>query len=166
MNFLRRFVERRLMRRLPIPDEDQVTRSIYNPPMGRDLANLIWPEPFQFSSNNNYCESVIWREFVRKISRVHKIGCKRQRQLRAQGRDKTYTGALTAVVADIRKFRNQNDHGFSVIHEPGEGIHHAHIAYDLSATSQLTKGDKMDLRWALKLIFDEKAPHKCPEDQR
>lgn len=152
-----------LGKRQQIFDDHMVSRSVFDPPMGKDLANLVWREVFQFPSDNQQCESVIWRKFAPKITRVHRIECRRQRVLRAKGRKKTYTGALTACVGRIREFRNPNNHGFLVSHEPSEGIHHVHIQYQVSPNNPLTRSDKNELKFALKVIFDDRSPHTCPE---
>ena len=144
-----------------IPDKAKVSRMIFDPQMGADVAKLVWEAVFQFPSDREYCESVVWRRFAPADSCVHSIGCKRQRDLRSERRNKTYKGTITAHVWKIREFRNPNNHGFHVIHAPSEGIHHAHIRYDISPDKKLTKIDKNELRFALKKIFSVSSPHNC-----
>lgn len=73
-------------------------------------------------------------------------------------------GCVTAKVEKIRQYKNQNDHGFIVVHEPDEGIQHAEIGYDKSDVQEFTKNDKSELRYALEKIFNRKSPHTCPPD--
>ncbi len=150
------------LKRERIPDADNVSRWIFHPPMGKDIAELVWQNVFAFPSANAQCESVVWRKYAPDISDVHRMGCERQKQLRAEGKDKTYVGALTAYVRDIRGFRNKNNHGFFVIHEPSEGIYHAHIGFNASPDNEFTKSDQKELKFALIKIFADSSPHTCP----
>lgn len=145
-----------------IPNEDFVSRLIFDPPMGPDLKNLIWTEAFRLQSDSNYCDSIVWRKYVPDMKFLHSLGCKRERNFQYQGKDKVYRGSITAEVVSIRRHKNPNGHGFCVVHEPKEGQSHAHICYDIAPDKDLTKNDKNDLRMALiKNIFTDRSAHKC-----
>ncbi len=153
------------LRREWISDADNVSRWLFRPHMGHDVANLIWDHVFLFPPSRGYRESIVWRKYASDINDVHRLGCEDQWRRRQAGRNHTYFGCATARVGDIRQFKNPNNHGFCVIHEPSEGIHHAEVRIDLARGKKLTRKDRSELRFALKKIFDTKDTHSCPEKE-
>jgi hypothetical protein len=150
-----------------IPDEDRVSRWLFDPPLGDDLTALgedhLFKKVFEFEGGK--CESLLWRKYASTIEEVHDLGCKQQRLLRTKGRDKTYMGAITGVVGEVRTFKNINGHGFDVVHRPDgdQGIQHAEVCYALALDKSFTRNDKAELRLALvRQIFTEVNDHQCP----
>lgn len=82
-----------------IPDQDAVSRLLFEPSMRREDTDLFWEATFQFPSDQGQVESVVWRAKVIPISGVHAFGCAKQASDRAKGKHKsTYFGAITGTL--------------------------------------------------------------------
>lgn len=140
---------------LDIGSFDFVSRHIFAPSMGKTLpeSELNWGNVFQFSTKHDALESLVWRKFAPDADCVDSLGRISVQQALRLGRTKSYLGSRSALVGDIRAYRNKNGHGIKVFHAPSEGIHHAHITYDRNPASDLTKNDKSELKFQLKRIF-------------
>ena len=137
-----------------IPSQDDISRLVDYPRMYEDHKGLIWSEVFQFP--NSRPESVVWRKYATNDAEVHEIGLHRERSKKEANPDSKmqYAGFVTATVSDICRIKNIHGHGFKVLHEPHEGIHHAEISYSSGPTA-LTKPDKAELKLMLYKCFSE-----------
>lgn len=138
---------------------ESIYRHIFFPHMYNNFNKLLWMSVFEFPGGE--CESTIWRRYVHPMENIHRLGCERERVLKATNPDKQYRGAIWARVRDVRRFRNRNNHGFYVVHEPAEGEHHVHICYHVSPGTQMTRNDKNELKFALERIFSDVLLHAC-----
>lgn len=145
--------------KLAVPGEAWVSRQIFDPPMGPDIAALQWKIVFEFP--NGQGESLIWRRFAPQLSCVHSLGCQRESQAASTSRPRHYKGAVSCTVDAVLTFRNPNGHGFRVVHEPAEGIHHLHIEYDPAPDKRMSKSDKSELKLKLGEIFSDVSSHNC-----
>lgn len=143
-----------------VPDEDDVSRHLFAPSMGAANSDLIWPAIFMFKTERGYCESLVWRKYAEALADVHELGCIKQSNDRAAGKNCTYFGALTANVGGVRAIRSKNGAKLSVMHHPAEGIHHVHIC--LVQGDRITKNDKTELKKAVQDHFSERSDHTCP----
>lgn len=154
-----------------MPDEDDVSRWVFYPHMTNNERELIWSGVFMFS--NNRPESVVWRKYLEQIQQVHDHGCIREEFVNRSRRLESkpvlrYEGALTAQVGRIRRIRSLNNYKFCVVHDPsgGQGIYHAHIAYDVGPDQSLTKHDKIELKSLLKDVFSDLAMYSCERNDK
>lgn len=147
------------IQREKIPGGESICRHIFFPHMYNKFNELVWMNVFEFPGSQ--CESTIWRRYVNRMEDIRRLGCERERELKATNPEKQYRGAIWARVRDVRRFRNPNNHGFYLVHEPAEGEHHVHICYHVSPGTQMTKNDKNELKLALKRIFSDVLPHAC-----
>jgi hypothetical protein len=149
-----------------IPDEDYISRLLDWPSMYEEGGKGLLAANLFFTFPDGQPESVVWRKYAPAEADVHAIGCQREAVKRVSKPHARYTGCRTAHVGTVRAYRTARGHGFSVAHEPSEGIHHAEVAYraanEATATS-LKKADKGELRLALcTLLFQAEALHSCP----
>ena len=143
-----------------IPDDDFVSRLLFDPSMRNEDRDLIWPAIFQFPSDQGQCESVIWRGKVASIAEVHTLGCAKQVSDRSKGRSKsTYFGAITGNVGTVRALRSATGKFFEVVHKPDEGEEHAHMTFSAGTS----KNDRNSLKLLLNSAFGPLEPHACPE---
>ena len=147
--------------KLSIPGSAKVSRLVFDPPMGSNMRDLVWPQVFQFQSKNGHVESLVWRRFAPEDGCVHAIGLIMEAKIKESGRSKDYVGNISALVDEILSYRNQHGHGFSVVHDPKEGLHHVHIGYS-QGPQPMTKQDKADLKVKLELIFSEQSGYQRP----
>jgi len=152
-----------------IGNDELLSRQVFHPPMFPDGVLLLVRALFEFPGGQ--CESLVWHRYAAGLDGIHRMGCERQTELRQRqlsaGRnaDKTYVGAATARAVDITQYRNPNGHGFSLCHEPAEGIHHVHVCYDSVPGSQpMTRGDKGEIKLKLAEIFHALSRHVCPDE--
>ena len=136
-------------------NEEAISRLIYCPRMYDAYKGLIWQVVFEFPKNT--CESVVWRKYAADDEDVHYLGGKVEEQKKLRRPDVEYVGFISANVGDVRSIKTANGHGFTVMHEPNEGIHHVHICYDLTCERHLTKNDKNELKLLLRKTFDDEA---------
>ena len=142
-----------------IPDLHGVSRLLFEPSMRDEYKDLLWPAIFQFPSADGCVESVVWRRHARTLKDVHKIGCEKQTNDRAKGRSRsTYFGSITGNVAAIRGLRSKSGISITVVPEPSEGIHHAHLGF----SAGYTKVDRTELKVMLHTRFGSLDPHSCP----
>lgn len=141
-----------------IPDEDDTSRLMFEPAM-RGLDNeIIWHNVFMFRTEDNFCESVVWRRYAASADDVNMFGCAKQHGDRAKGKLRsTYFGYITGNVAAIRSLKSAKGIHLAVIHAPEEGRHHAHITFQAGST----KNDRNELKYLLRTTFGELAPHTC-----
>jgi hypothetical protein len=140
-----------------IPNRDSVNRQIDFPNMYNDVKDLIWENVFQFLEGQP--ESVVWGKYAPTPDDVHRIGCEREANTRERKPQMRYVGYLPSTAGVIRDIKTRPGHGFSVIHAPLEGIHHAEIAYRATADRKLTKGEKTELKFALRQVFGDLVPY-------
>ena len=144
-----------------IPNGGMVSRHIWPPAMGEDFDKLIYHNVFQFAKEYGSCESLVWRKFAPHIGCVHAIGCYAQLK-QPKHRKRYYSGAISAEVDAVRNFKSKRGHGFKIIHEPSEGIHHVHITLDKSPDVEFNKGDRSELLIALMtVLFKDQSEHSC-----
>jgi hypothetical protein len=143
-----------------IPEDDEVSRLLFAPLMGAPGGDLVWDNVFQFPSADGYCESVVWRKYAPTIADVHLLGCNKQYTRPADKKLITYTGAITATVANILKLASKNGVKFKVEHYPPDGIYHVHVAYEFDGT--ISKNDKVELKSELRKVFGQRSDHTCP----
>jgi hypothetical protein len=144
--------------KLPISRSAKVSRLVFDPPMGADMDDLVWRQVFQFQEKHGQLESLVWRRFAPEDNCVHSIGRMRETDIKLEGRDKKYVGSISTIISDILNYRNANGHGFNVVHDPKEGIHHVHICYDPAVHAPMTKNDKNELKVKLLEIFSDRSP--------
>jgi hypothetical protein len=141
-----------------IPDQDAVSRLLFEPSMRREDKDLFWENIFQFPSDQGQVESVIWRAKVVPISGVHALGCAKQASDRTKGKNNSaYFGAMTGNVGAIRALRSPTGKFFTVKHVPTEGEEHSHIGFSEGASKNDRNGLKFQLRW----VFGALEPHAC-----
>ena len=137
-----------------IPDNDAVSRLVDYPHKYSSEHDLIWHSIFEFPSRD--CESHVWRKYAPEHNDVHDIGRAREPEKQMKRPEYRYIGFITAEVREIRAIQTSRGHGFNVIHEPSEGIHHAHVCYDRADPNQnLKKNDKAELKLALRNCFGD-----------
>jgi hypothetical protein len=140
-----------------IPDQDRVARHIDQPFSYNDVSKVLWTNAFAFPNGEG--ESVCWDKYAPTPEAIHAIGKAREEEKRAKGTNMTYIGYVACKsVGNIRQIKTQNGHGFTVTHQPGEGIHHCEIRYSIAGGEQyksLKKTDKTDLKEALRHCFGE-----------
>ncbi len=143
-----------------IPDADTVSRLVEFPRTYDPANKLILDAVFQFP--NNEAESVIWRKYAPSDADVHHLGCAWETSKQKRNPDMRYVGFISAEVGAIRDIRSAKGHGFTVVHQPEEGVHHAGIVYaPAPGTPSLSKGEKGELKIALRGVFGSLAPHTC-----
>jgi len=144
-----------------IPDCDLIARLVLFPRMYDQARGLIWPNTFEFPDSQG--ESVAWNKYIDFPEGVHRLGCAAEERKRAYRPDCRYVGYIPAEVKVIRDLKNARGHGFSVAHEPSEGIHHAEIRYRENAGGEvpIRKGDKAELKALLRDAFGSLVPHSC-----
>jgi hypothetical protein len=142
-----------------IPDQDSIHRLIDFPRMYDDVKGLIWENVFQFP--NGEPESVVWAKYALTASDIHRIGCEREATVRKRRPETNmlYAGFMSAVAGLVREVRTRPGHGFSVTHEPKEGIHHAEISYQPAAGATLKRSEKSELKFALRKVFGTLKSH-------
>jgi hypothetical protein len=136
-----------------IPDQERVARHIDEPFSYNDVEKVIWKQAFMFPGGKG--ESACWEKYAPTPEAIHAIGKVREADNRAKGKNMTYVGyVISTSVGSIRQIKTQNGHGFTVTHEPAEGIHHCEIRYSLAAPyGDLKKTDKADLKTAIEKCF-------------
>lgn len=144
-----------------IPAGDLVSRHVDSPdkwlPEERIFVEL---RLFMFQRPEEV-ESVVWRKYAPLLSDVHTLGCDRQKVRREDKPHWTYEGAITATVADIREIQTPVGDGFEVLHDPDEGVHHAHIKYRLAQVQDGLRQRKLDLKERLRKSFGALDSHAC-----
>lgn len=143
-----------------IPAGDCVTRIVDSPHKWRpEEREFVDATLFEFPGGEP--ESVVWRKYKPDIADVHSMGCERQREKRAAGRDSwTYEGAITAQVKAIRDIATPEG-GFAVEHAPDEGQWHVHVSMRAADGVKLNKAHKMNLKEHLRRAFTALEAHKC-----
>jgi hypothetical protein len=146
-----------------IPDEDAIYRLIDYPRMYVDSKELIWGQVFQFPSNAP-AESVVWGKYAPTPEDVHRLGLEREKGVheRKPGTGMRYVGFIPSTAGAVRAICTRPGHGFSVVHEPREGIHHAEISYKPAGErclDQLRKNEKNELKLALRKAFGDLVPY-------
>lgn len=136
-----------------IPNQEAISRLIYYPRMYDAYEGVIWQVVFEFPKGA--CESVVWRRYAVDDGDVHCIGREVEEQKKLRRPDVGYVGFISANVGRVRSIRTANGHGFTVMHEPSEGKHHAHICYKPSSKRDLTKNDRNELKLLLRNTFDD-----------
>lgn len=144
-----------------VPDDEDASRHLFAPSMGAPGGDLIWSNVFQFPSEANYCESLVWRRYAPTMAEVHTLGCNTQAFKRGQGRNQTYIGALTSNIGRLRCLRSLNGARFIIEQVPDEGQWHLHISFD--QTQSLTRNDKAELKKKIKDEFAARSEHACEE---
>ena len=145
-----------------IPDLDSVSRLLFEPSMRREDQDIFWENVFQFPTAAGGCESVIWRQYAVSISDVHGLGCEKQTADRNKGRNQsTYFGAITGNVGEIRAIRSASGIGFTIVHVPGDGVFHAHVAFSPGSK----KNDRAELKVLLRSKFGALEAHACAPDR-
>jgi hypothetical protein len=147
-----------------IPSEDLVSRHIDSPDKWHpDEKRFIDDRVFLFRRPDEV-ESVVWRKYAQSIQDVHAKGCERQAAKRSAGNTIwTYEGATTANVGAIRAITSTDGDRIEVVHEPSEGVHHAHLEYRLIETQERIKQRKTDLKEHLRNTFSDLDAHRCAE---
>jgi len=84
----------------------------------------------------------------------------RERLVQNRSPDMQYEGFISSQAGRIRAIRSARGHGFSLEHEPSEGLFHVEIRYSSVAEMKLNKADKTDLKAALKDAFDDSFEHR------
>lgn len=138
-----------------IADEDDVHRLIDFPTMYEESKGLVWELIFQLPSPD-LCESVVWNKYAPTSESVHHLGLEREAKKRLTKPTMRYIGFITAAVGAIRAIRTRPGHGFSVVHKPAEGVHHAEISYLPAGGADLgtlRKDEKNELKLALRQVF-------------
>jgi hypothetical protein len=141
-----------------VPNEEAISRLIYYPRMYEAYEGLIWQVVFEFPKST--CESVVWRRYAPGVEDVHTIGKDIEEQKKLRRPDVRYVGFISAHVGDVRSIRTANGHSFTVMHEPSEGRHHAHVCYNSACERDLTKNDKNELKMMLRKTFDDEVTTK------
>jgi hypothetical protein len=145
-----------------IPDEDAIHRQIDFPRMYNDAKDMIWENIFQFPGGAP--ESVVWEKYAPTPANIHDLGCEREKKACERNPDIQYVGFISSIASAVRVIRTRPGHGFSVDHAPCEGLHHAEISYkpigDRNA-DQLKRGEKNELKLALRKVFGSLVPHSC-----
>ncbi len=144
-----------------IGDFETVSRTIWFPQMTREESNVVFTAIFDFQDGGP--ESVIWRKYCRDEIDVHSKAREQEAKKQVKKPNVKYLGFGNALVETVRKIKsvNPNGYGFEIVHEPSEGVFHAHIFYDLpvgTRYSALTKPQKMDLRFNLGKLFQPLIP--------
>lgn len=144
-----------------IPNDDTIARLIDFPHKYSALKELIWNCVFEFPQAQG--ESVAWSKYASIPEEVNNIGCIREREKRPLKQDYRYVGCISASVQEVRCVRNVHGHGFCVIHEPSEGIHHAEIHFlpNSDASQPISRADKVELKAMLRNTFGDLFPHCC-----
>ncbi|HEV7911377.1 MAG TPA: hypothetical protein VGP28_09915 [Methylocella sp.] len=143
----------------PIPDEDAIHRQIDFPRMYNDAKEMIWQNVFLFPQGEP--ESVVWGKYAPTADDVHRSGCNREATTRKRNPDMRYVGFISSTAGTVRAIRTRPGHGFSVVHEPTEGIHHAMVSYLSAAGTALKPSEKSELKFALSQAFGALVPHSC-----
>ncbi len=146
----------------PIPDIDPLHRQVDFPSMYDGAGNLIWDNVFQFSGGSY--ESVVWAKYASSADRVHELGRAREALKRQTKPEMRYVGFISSTAGKIRGVRTAAGHSFSVCHKPDEGAWHAGICYRPSGGrfARLNRGEKNELKLALRLIFGALVPCSSP----
>jgi hypothetical protein len=141
-----------------IPDADAVYRQVDFPSMYREDAGLIWDVIFQFPNGEH--ESLVWAKYVPTQAAVHELGHQRVAEALRQRpeRPKEYVGYLPSTAGRIREIRTKAGHGFLVRHDPPDGIHHVAVDFKPAKGGTLNKGEKAELKLALKNVFGPLVP--------
>jgi len=114
---------------MDIPDEDKVHRTIFRPFM-QGADGMLNRGVFMFQERNGVRkESLIWDRYVTTPNAIHELGIKKETDARADGKEQTYTGYISAIAKAIKQI-SVNGHGFILIHEPEEGQHHIGIRFN------------------------------------
>jgi len=147
-----------------IPDGDAVSRLVDFPRMYEEARGLIWDNIFQFPRGE--CESVVWARYAPTPADVHRLGCEREAAKRQSNPEMryAYAGFISSTAGAIRGVRTARGHGFTMNHAPDEGRHHAEVCYAPAGQNGITdlkKADKVELRAALRKVFDELVSHSC-----
>lgn len=146
----------------PIPDQDGIHRQVDFPRMYNDAREMIWDNIFQFSQGHP--ESIVWSKYAPSDDDVHHLGCERESRTRSRRPDTRYVGFISSTAGAVRGITTRAGHGFSVLHAPSEGIHHAEINYqpaDGRRLDELKRSEKNELKLALRSVFGELIPHAC-----
>jgi len=145
-----------------IPDGDAIFRLVDFPRMYDGAGDLLWENVFQFPGGKP--ESVVWSRYAPAADEVHRIGCAREEAVRRRNPGMRYVGFLPSTAGAVRSIGTRAGHGFSVVHEPAEGMYHAHIHYRPNngrPANQLNRGEKNELKLALRQVFLGLQPHSC-----
>jgi hypothetical protein len=141
----------------PIPNEDAIHRQVDFPGMYNDAKALIWENVFQFP--NGEPESLVWGKYAATADEVHRIGCDREAKTRQRNPDMRYIGFISSTAGVVRAIKTRPGHGFSVVHAPAEGIHHAAVSYLSAGGTKLKRNEKSELKLALRQVFGGLVPH-------
>lgn len=150
-----------------IPNEEGVSRLCDWPSMYEDSGRGSIAANLFFTFPEGQSESLVWRKYAPEEADVHALGCQRETVKRARNPQARYTGCRTSKAGTIRDFRSARGHGFTITHEPIEGIHHAAVAYlpaGGATVDTLKKGEKGELKLALSNLFGPLSPHTCPQE--
>ena len=134
-----------------IPDEDAIYRQVDFPRMYDDSIGLIWDQIFQFPSGEP--ESVVWSKYAPTPEDVHRLGIEREKRARERRPEMRYIGFIPSTAGVIRAICTSRGHGFSVVHAPREGIHHAEISY--RPAGELKRSERNELKLSLRKAFGD-----------
>ena len=146
-----------------IPLTDQLSRFIDSPHKYSEREQeLLAENVFMFNEEKDgrRRESLVWRRHKPHIGDVHILGCQIQENKKANKPDYRYKGAITADVQRISLIRSTLMNGFSVKHDPEEGVWHVEISYAQHA-GPITRNERTELRAKLREVFGAIEPHSC-----
>ena len=144
-----------------IPNVDDISRLIEWPRTYDREQDIILQLAFEFPGGEG--ESVVWRKHKPDEMGVHELGQIWESFKRQRRPDMRYVGFVTANVGVVRGLRTARGHGFTVVHEPSEGRHHAQIELAPAAADgdgKLLKAEKTELRLLLRNVFGAVTPVK------
>jgi hypothetical protein len=133
-----------------IPNGDTVSRSVTLPQCEFDLEkNLI---KNMFVNLGDEGESLIWRKYASADHACHEFGL----ALNRVGR--LYIGFANTITGNIRAYQSPNGHGFSVEHDPKDGVHHAVVKFLPKSGVKISRPERGFLRLTLTFMFDPLIP--------
>ena len=122
-----------------IHNDDIVSRSIIDPKDFDEQGVLCLRKSFQFSSKNDYNQSVNCNRMLNNdVGAIHDLGLKKQALDHANGKtSRTYVGYVEAEVEQIRQVSvGDDDTSFDVKHHPEKGNDaHCHIKLHFKQTN-------------------------------
>lgn len=137
-----------------IANADNVSRQVFSPRMGMP-GNFDWLQVFEFPSNAERKESVVWRKIAVTDDEVHSLGRNQEVKQKAAGKNANYIGFMTARAGEIRAKRTTRGHTFKVYPDRSEGDAHAVIQIIAAeGTMNLNKSDKSDVRAIMQCLFE------------
>jgi hypothetical protein len=135
-----------------IPDIAKAARLIDRPHKYDDVKQVLWENAFAFPGGEG--ESICWYKYAIPPEGVHALGCAWQSKKRPTKPAMTYMGYLEGEVGPIRGFSTKRGHGFTISHEPSEGVHHAEVRYRVGVdNAPFNKSDKVELKLAIQGFF-------------